>query len=85
MAEQKIPVKQPGSGTVVKPLMKYLKPYRKELAAALILAVINVAATLYAPILTGRAIDLIIAKGKVDFAGLRPLLIQFAVTIIIVA
>lgn len=85
MAEQKIPMKQPGSGTVVKPLMRYLKPYGKELAAALILAVINVAATLYAPILTGRAIDLIIAKGKVDFAGLRPILIQFAVTIIIVA
>ena len=81
----KLPVKQQGSASAVKPLLRYLKPYRKELTAALVLAVINVAATLYAPILTGHAVDLIIAPGKVDFAGLKPLLVKFAVTIVIVA
>lgn len=81
----KLPVKQQGSASAVKPLLRYLKPYRKELIAALVLAIINVAATLYAPILTGRAVDLIIAPGKVDFAGLKPLLVKFAVTIVIVA
>ena len=81
----KLPVKQQSSASAVKPLLRYLKPYRKELTAALVLAIINVAATLYAPILTGHAVDLIIAPGKVDFAGLKPLLVKFAVTIVIVA
>ena len=39
----KLPVKQQGSASAVKPLLRYLKPYRKELTAALVLAVINVA------------------------------------------
>ncbi len=71
------------SGSILKSLLRYLKPYRVQLIMALILAVINVAATLYAPILTGDAVDLIVDKGRVDFDGLKPLLLQFAVTIII--
>ncbi len=70
---------------IVKPLLRFFKPYRAQLIAALVLAVINVAATLYAPILTGDAVDLIISKGKVDFEGLKPILMTFAVTIAIVA
>ena len=56
--------------SIIKPLLGYFKPYRVQLTAALLLAVVNVAATLYAPILTGRAIDLIVGKGKVDLEGL---------------
>ncbi|MBP3271184.1 MAG: ABC transporter ATP-binding protein [Ruminococcus sp.] len=73
------------SKSTLKRLAAGFRPYLPGLAAALVLATVNVAATLYAPIVTGRAIDLIIAEGKVDFAGLRPLLAQFAVTIVIVA
>ena len=73
------------SKNTLKRLAAGFRPYLPGLAAALVLAAVNVAATLYAPIVTGRAIDLIIAEGKVDFAGLRPLLAQFAVTIVIVA
>lgn len=73
------------SKSTLKRLAAGFRPYLPGLAAALVLAAVNVAATLYAPIVTGRAIDLIIAEGKVDFAGLRPLLAQFAVTIVIVA
>jgi ATP-binding cassette subfamily B protein len=82
MADKKIKEEKDG---ILKPLSRYLKPYGKELAAALILAVINVAATLYAPILTGRAVDLIIGRRSVDFEGLKPILLQFAVTVAIVA
>lgn len=71
--------------SIIKPLLGYFKPYRVQLAAALLLAVVNVAATLYAPILTGRAIDLIVGKGKVDLEGLKPILAMFAVTIAVVA
>lgn len=68
------------SAYVIKPLMKYLRPYRGLLFAALIMAVINAAAVLYAPILTGKAIDLMIDVNNVDFDGIRPLLIGFALT-----
>ena len=70
---------------ILKPLLSYFRPYRAQLILALMLAVVNVAATLYAPILTGDARDLIIDKGKVDFDGLKPILAMFAVTIIVVA
>lgn len=71
--------------SIIKRLLGSFRPYNMQLAAALLLAVLNVAATLYAPILTGQAIDLIVGKGKVDFKGLVPLLIVFAVTIVVVA
>ncbi len=60
--------------SVLKPLMRYAKPQLPLLALALVLAVVSVASTLYAPILLGRAIDLIVSKGKVDFDGLVPIL-----------
>ncbi|MCD8095115.1 MAG: ABC transporter ATP-binding protein/permease [Ruminococcus sp.] len=65
----------------LKQLLKYLFAYKAQLLAALVLAVVNVAATLYAPIITGDAVDLIVGKGNVDFEGLKPLLSAFAVTI----
>ncbi len=66
-------------------LLRYFRPYYVQLVMALMLAAVNVAATLYAPILTGHAIDLIIDKGRVDFEGLKPILIAFAATILITA
>ena len=66
-------------------LLRYFRPYYVHLIMALMLAAVDVAATLYAPILTGKAVDLIIDKGKVDFEGLKPILIAFAVTILITA
>lgn len=66
-------------------LLRRFKAYRPLLAAALFFAAVNAGAELYAPILTGNAIDLIIDKGKVDFAGLKPILAAFAVTIVISA
>lgn len=71
--------------SVAKPLLGYLKPYMGQLTAALIFAVITALATLYAPILTGDAIDLIVGKGDVDFGGIKPILLKFAITIIVTA
>ncbi len=69
----------------VKRVLQFIKPYRILLWFSLLFALITVAATLYAPIITGDAIDLIIDEGRVDFAGLRPLLILFAIVIGITA
>lgn len=67
---------------VGKRLLKYLAPCKGRLVLALVLAVINVAATLYAPIITGQAIDLINKKGDVDFGALKPKLLIFAAAVV---
>lgn len=59
-------------------VLGFLKPYWFWLLASMILAVVTVALTLYIPILTGNAVDLIVAPGKVDFAALSPLLSRIA-------
>ena len=48
----------------------YTKRYLPILIFSVLLATVTVALTLYFPILTGRAIDLIVTKGKVDFDGI---------------
>ena len=45
------------SHSVFRPLMRYVKPHIGLLAVSLLFAVISVAATLYAPILVGDAVD----------------------------
>lgn len=66
-------------------VLKYIKKYRIYMAMSILLAAVTVALTLYLPILTGDAIDLIIDKGLVDFAGIIALFKKAAVVIIITA
>ena len=68
------------SDAPLKSVILYAKPYMAYLVIALLLAVVSVSLTLYAPILTGQGIDLIIKKGKVDFSALEPILIKLGVT-----
>ena len=63
--------KQTGSTAALKRLMRYLLHYWFLLLASLLMAFISVALTLYLPILTGNAVDLILEPGRVDFAGIR--------------
>ena len=67
----------------IKRILTYIKQYRFWVAASLILAVITVATTLYAPILVGDGVDLIVEKGLVDFPGLLVILEKVAVVIAI--
>ena len=62
-------------------ILRLIQPYRHLLILSLILAVVSVVLTLYAPVLTGRGIDLVIGKGDVDFDGLRPILVRFALVV----
>lgn len=71
--------------SVVKRLMRYAKPYSAYLAGAFLSAVVSIAMTLYAPILIGRGIDNIVGAGRVDHAGLVPILAALLVTILISA
>ena len=62
-----------GSGKQRQILFKvlgYIKRYWIYLGISILMAAFTVAFTLYVPILTGDAIDLIIDKGFVDFRGI---------------
>ena len=60
--------------TVVKRVLQAIGKYKIWLAASLVLALLTVALTLYAPILVGDAIDYILGPGDVEFAALCSLL-----------
>ena len=67
--------------STLKRVLCYIEGYRLYLLASILLAVLTVALTLYAPILTGDAIDYMIGKGAVDFAALLKLLTKLGVII----
>lgn len=77
-------MKKAKAGTFKK-VLSYMKRYIPVLVFSLVLSVITVALTLYFPILTGRAIDLIVGKGDVDFAAMKVILIKAAVVVVIAA
>lgn len=64
-------------------VMKYIKKYRIRVVMSLIFAAVTVITTLYLPILTGNAVDLMVEKGKVDFAGLKPIVKTMLIVLVI--
>ena len=62
--------------TTMKKVIRYLAHYRLLFILSLLLTVVVVGLTLYLPVLTGEAIDLIVAPGQVDFVALAPLLLR---------
>lgn len=67
---------------LLKRLLSFTRPHLFFLASALFFAVISVCLTLYAPVLTGRAIDKIAGKGVVEFEELKLFLIWFGIVTI---
>lgn len=77
--------KRQGQLATLQKVLHYMKHYIPLLVLSVILATVSVALTLYFPILTGRAIDLILAKGRVDFDGIIALAKQGVIVIAITA
>ena len=71
--------------STLKKVMNYIRRYWGYLGLSIVLAAVTVALTLYLPILTGRAVDLILAKGMVDFSGIFMILKKMAVIIVLTA
>ena len=65
----------------LKKVFRYIKRYIPLLITALALSIVTVALSLYFPILTGRAIDLIIGKGQVDFDGIMQIVIKAVIAV----
>ena len=72
-------------GRTLRKVLTYIKAYRLYLAMSLVFAVTTVAATLYIPVLTGRAIDHVLAPGQVNFLVLTKLLWQMGIIILVTA
>ncbi len=64
---KKTSLKQRNKGAVGK-LLVYAKPYLPVIAVALVFSALQIAATLFAPVIVGRTIDYIIGERNVDFA-----------------
>ena len=62
----------------VKRVLKYLKTYKWLFFLSLILAAAVVGLTIYVPILVGRAIDMAVGQGKVNFDGIYKILVNIA-------
>ena len=75
--------KKNNSKSVLIKLLSYTKPYTFYLVFTIISAVISAIATLYAPVLIGNAVDLIIGVDNVDFDKMLPIIIQLAVVVLI--
>ncbi len=68
---------------VLKRVLTHIKKYRILVIFSFICAMITVASTLYAPILTGDAIDLIVGKGMVDFDGIKDIIYTFLMVTVV--
>lgn len=69
----------------IKTVLKYGKKYILYFILSILLAAVTVALTLYVPILTGRAIDLIVGKGNVSFDSIFAILKKIAIIVLITA
>lgn len=66
-------------------VFSYVGRYKIHLAFSLLLVAVSVAGTLYVPVLLGNVIDFIADKGKVDFDGMVPILVEVCVIVCVVA
>lgn len=64
-------------------VFRLIGPYKYLLFLSLVFATISVALTLYAPILIGDGVDLLLGKGQVDFTAVLVILKKLAVVIVL--
>ncbi len=62
-------------------ILSLIKPYRHYFILSIIFAAVSVGLTLYAPVLIGEGVDLIVGPGQVDFAGLVSLSAKLALVV----
>lgn len=72
--------KKSDSKGILKRILHFTKPHLFYLILAAFFSVINVALTLYIPILIGDAIDCALEAGLVDFEAMLPILIRIIVS-----
>lgn len=71
--------------STIRRVLALIRPYAGSVILTLTLAVITVFTTLLAPVISGKAVDLILGPGQVDFAGLAKLAVAMGITILCTA
>lgn len=69
----------------IRKVLVYIQQYRILVVLSLLFAAVTVFATLYFPILTGNAVDLIVEKGLVDFTGILSIIKKAGIMIAVTA
>lgn len=69
----------------LKKVLNYIRRYWFMVGLSLVLAAVTVVLTLYIPILTGDAVDLLLGKGNVDFPAVFAIMKKIAVAIVFTA
>lgn len=70
--------------TIIK-ILKYIRRYWGFLGISVLLSAVTVVCSLYLPLLTGDALDLIIEAGAVDFAGILEILQKMGIMVLLTA
>lgn len=71
--------------STIRRILNYIGVYKWLVLLSVVLAAVTVALTLYAPILVGEGVDLILGPGNVDFPGLLAVLKKIAVIVALTA
>ena len=69
----------------IKRILRYIEHYRGHVILSVVLAAVTVVLTLYIPILTGRAVDMIVGVGDVNWTELLSCLKLMGVLILLTA
>ena len=69
----------------LKEVLNYIRRYWFMVGLSLVLAAVTVVLTLYIPILTGDAVDLLLGKGNVDFPAVFAIMKKIAVAMVFTA
>ncbi|SER61259.1 ABC transporter ATP-binding protein [Parafannyhessea umbonata] len=72
-------------GQVLLRMLSFVRPHIVSLSISFVAATVSVVLQLYVPILTGRAIDCLVAPGSVGFAALTLTLQRLALTVALAA
>lgn len=67
------------SSEILKRILKFTKPHIHYFVLAGLFSIINVALTLYIPILIGNGVDCCLEAGRVDFEALLPIIIKIGI------
>lgn len=74
-----------GQMEALRRVLDYIRRYWLMVGLSLVLAAVTVVLTLYIPILTGDAVDLLLDKGTVDFPGVFSIMKKIGVAMLVTA
>lgn len=85
MADLETKNKRSGQMATLKKVLNYIRKYWLLVGLSLLLAAVTVVLTLYVPILTGDAVDLLLGKGVVNFAAVFSIMKKIGIAILATA